>query len=69
MRATSRELLDRMTHASQELERFFRIRLAEAETEEDAERARTGLRNAIGVRRTLTTWPVTERTGVVVAHN
>ena len=69
MRPTSRELLDRMRHASGEVERFFRIRLAEAEAEPDAEMARIGLRNAVGVRKTLDQWPVTERTGVGSAHN
>ena len=69
MRAISRELLERMRHASAEVERFFRIRLAEAEDAGDAEQARIGLRNAVGARRALDRWPVTERTGAGSAHN
>jgi hypothetical protein len=69
MRTSSRELLDRLRHASAEIERFFRIRLAEAESAPDAQAARMGLRNAVGARRALDRWPATERTGVGSAHN
>jgi len=41
-----------------DVERFARIRLAEAETEADRQRAELALRHAVGLRKCLETWPL-----------
>ena len=70
MRQTSPELHARLLHAAGEIERFFRVRLAEADEAPAIEMARNGLRNAIGARLAMESWPVTERVeGVGRAHN
>ena len=55
----SQDRMERMLWQVADVERFARVRLAEAEVEIDRQRAELALRHAVGLRKQLESWPRT----------
>lgn len=53
----SKDRLGRMLGQVADVERFTRVRLAEADTDADRQRAELALRHAVGLRKQLESWP------------
>ena len=54
----SKDRMDRMLWQVSDVERFTRVRLAEAESDPDRQRAELALRHAVGLRKQLESWPI-----------
>ena len=53
----SKDRMERMLGQVADVERFSRVRLAEAEQDADRQRAELALRHAVGLRKQLESWP------------